>query len=171
MKTFFGLYYTRLSWFASLLITDQQAAQDFGQEALVSLWQRRETFRHSTLQQAESFLFTVVRNKCYNHYKHEKVKAGRENDLLSGPQFDTETEARLIQEDLFNRVYKEIEQLPPAQARLMKMIFVDGLETEEIAKKLAITPNNVRNQKARALEKIRALLLRKRLLGIFFNFF
>lgn len=171
MKIFFGLYYTRLAYFGSMLITDQQAAQDFGQEALVSLWQRRESFRDATLPQAEAFLFTIVRNKCYNHHKHEKVKAGKESQLLSAPQFDTEAETQFIREDLFNRIYKEIEQLPAAQAQLLKMIFVEGLETDEIAKKLAITPNNVRNQKARALEKIRALLLKKKLLGIFFTFF
>jgi len=174
MKILFEIYYPRLSYFGSTLIHDPQEAQDFAQEALVSFWQRREDFRYSSLQQAEAFLFTVVRNKCYNLIKHEKMKAGKGADMLSGPAFEEEAEARFIQEDVFNRVYREIQQLPAAQAQLLKMIFVEGLETDEIAQKLAITPNNVRNQKARALEKIRTLVLRKRLLILFllvFNFF
>jgi len=68
-------------------------------------------------------------------------------------------------------VYKEIQQLPVAQAQLLKMIFVEELGTDEIAEKLGITPNNVRNQKARALEKIRALILRKGLSIIFLLIF
>jgi len=174
MKIFFELYYSRLTYFAGSLINHQSEAQDFAQEALVSFWQRRADFRHSTLSQAEAFLFTVVRNKCYNLLKHLKMKTGKEAELLSSPDFEVEAEARFIQEDVFNQVYKEIQQLPEAQAQLLKMIFVEGLETDEIAARLAITPNNVRNQKARALEKIRALILRKRLLIIFllmFSFF
>ena len=171
MKTFFELYYSRLTYFAGSLIQHQPEAQDFAQEALVSFWQRRAVFRHSSFSQAEAFLFTVVRNKCYNLIKHQQMKMGKEAELLSGPAFETEAEARFIEEDVFNQVYKEIRQLPEAQAQLLKMIFVEGLETDEIAARLAITPNNVRNQKARALEKIKALILRKRLLIIFLLLF
>jgi RNA polymerase sigma-70 factor (ECF subfamily) len=171
MKQFFGVYYSRLSYFGSTLVRTQQAAQDFAQEALVSFWQRREEFRQASLKQAEAFLFAVVRNKSYNFLKHEKMKAGKAGDLLSGPAFEAEAETRFMQEDIFNRIYKEIQQLPPAQAQLLSMIYVEGMETDEIAKRLAITPNNVRNQKARALEKVRELLSKKGLLNLFLLFF
>lgn len=164
VKVFFEMYYSRLSFFAGSLIHHPQEAQDFAQEALVSFWQKRADFRGASLQQAEAFLFTVIRNKCYNLIKHRKMRMGKETELLSGAAFEAEAEARFIQEDVFNRVYKEIQQLPVAQAQLLKMIFVEELGTDEIAEKLGITPNNVRNQKARALEKIRALILRKGLL-------
>jgi RNA polymerase sigma-70 factor (ECF subfamily) len=171
MRMFYELYYSRLFYFGSTLIHDIPDAQDFAQEALVSFWQKREDFRHSSLSQAEAFLFTVVRNKSYNLLRHQKMKAGKEADMRSGPAFDEEAEARFIQEDVFDRVYKEIQELPAAQAQLLKMIFVEGLGTDEIAQKLAITPNNVRNQKARALEKIRTLILKKGLLFFFLLFF
>ena len=51
------------------------------------------------------------------------------------------------------------------------MIYLDGLDTNEIAEKLGITPNNVRNQKARALEKVRTSLLKKGLLHLLVLFF
>ena len=78
---------------------------------------------------------------------------------------------RLIQEDIFNRIFREIDQLPEAQVKLLKMIYVEGLETHEIAARLGITSNNVRIQKARTLEKLRTIMLRKGLLPLFFLFF
>ncbi len=70
-------------------------------------------------------------------------------------------EAQIVQEDIFNRIYQEILELPVSDIKLLKLIFIEGLDSNEIAERLNITPNNVRNQKARALKKLRTLLLRK----------
>ncbi|MEC5142955.1 sigma-70 family RNA polymerase sigma factor [Chitinophaga sp. 212800010-3] len=165
MKAFFDTYYPRLYYFAYKLLQEETEAQDFAQEALVAFWQRRQDFRHAELRQAEAFLFTTVRNKCINLTRHRKMKTSKHAAILiETPVAEETVEARLIQEDVFNRIYQEVEQLPAAQAAIIRMIFVEGLETNEIAERLATTPNNVRNQKARALEKVRTLILKKGLL-------
>jgi len=168
----FEQYYPRLYYFAFKLIRDETEAQDQAQEALTTLWQKKEEFRRASLSQAEAFLFTVVKNRCYNYSRRRRMKAGKEDDIAAGQDFSENIiEARLIQEDVFNLIFREIEQLPPQQVQLLKMIYVEGLQTDEIADRMGITLNVVRNQKARALEKLRTLLLKKGLLHLLILFF
>ncbi|SEW53374.1 RNA polymerase sigma factor [Chitinophaga arvensicola] len=171
MKHFFQSFYPRLRYFILDVLKDDAEAQDIAQEAISIFWNRREHFRHATIREAGAFLFTVARNKCHDHRKHLQVKSSKQGEIIySQETIEDILEAKIIKEDLFNRVYAEILTLPPSQVQLLKMIFVEDLSTPEIAERLGITPNNVRNQKARALEKLR-LLLEKRRLMIFFSFF
>lgn len=172
MKTFFGLYFSRLYYFAYKLIADESEAEDIAQEALLQFWNRKTQFRYQQLSEAEAFLFTVARNRCYN-YSRDRNSQAQKLAGLGATQEITEhsLELAIIREDIFNRIYEEIQQLPSAQVQILTMIFIENLETAEIAERLHITPNNVRNQKARALEKLKTVLIRKRLLIQFFLFF
>lgn len=172
MKQLFELYYSRLYYFAFKLINDSMEAQDIAQEAVLNFWQRRKNFSASTLQEAEAFLFTVARNRCYNYTRNQNTRNSKQAMLASTQELsDDSVELGIMREDIFNRIYQEIRQHAPAQFQLLKMIFIENLETAEIAQRLAITPNNVRNQKARALEKLKTSLLRKRLLSQILLFF
>ena len=172
MRVLFRSFYPRLCFLAEELTNNEAQAQDMAQESLSSFWQKREGFKDASLKEVSAFLFTVVRNRSFNYLKHLKVREAKHKLLADRlDEFDAEAEARFIKEDLYNRIYREIQQLPDAQRRLLSMIFVEGLETHEIAAALGTTPNNVRNQKARALEKLRSVLLKKHLSLAFFYFF
>jgi len=162
IKVLFELYYPRLYYFALKLTNNQTEAQDQAQEAFLALWESREKFKDAVVKDAEAFMITVVRNRAYNYIKHLKVKAEKESKILEGLALTNDfLEAQIIQEDIFNRIYQEILELPVSDIKLLKLIFIEGLDSNEIAERLNITPNNVRNQKARALKKLRTLLLRK----------
>ncbi|MFX1707278.1 sigma-70 family RNA polymerase sigma factor [Chitinophaga sp. CC14] len=172
MKVLFDRCYPRLYYYVFKLIQNENEARDQVQEAFMAFWQRREAFRAAAITDAEAFMITVVRNRAYNYIKHQQIKAGKQDHILSGiDSIDDQMEARLIQTDLFYRIYQEMMALPPQQAALLKMIYLEGLDTAEIAARLNTTPNNVRNQKARALEKLRTLLLKKGLYSPLFLFF
>jgi RNA polymerase sigma-70 factor (ECF subfamily) len=165
LESFFHLFYPRLKYFCLDLLKDQGEAEDIAQMAITAFWQQRQGFRHATIKKAESFLFTVARNKCYNYIKHLQVHSSKQKELVEAADtIDDLLESRIIEEDLFYRVYQELLTLSPTQVRLLKMIFVEELQTQEIADRLGLTVNNVRNQKARALEKLRTVLQKKRLM-------
>lgn len=172
MKALFDEYFSRLYYFAFKLIEDDSEAEDIAQEAILQFWKKKDEFKHQAIKDVESFLFTVARNRCYN-YTRDKNTHAQKLEMLGASQDVTEhtLELNLIREDIFNRIYEEIRQLSPAQVQLLKMIFIENLETSEIAERLQITPNNVRNQKARALEKLKTALLRKRLMILILIFF
>lgn len=170
MKDLFNSIYPRLKYFICDLINDETLAKDIAQDSFAVFWLRRENFRHARVREVTAFLFTVGKNKCYDLQKHSKMKALKHSTILVESQnFEDLVEARIIKEDLFQQIYVEMQQLPPSQRQLLHMIFVEGMETDEIAEKMGFTPNNVRNLKARALQKLRSLVLKKRLFLIFLS--
>lgn len=172
MKLLFDRYYTRLYYYAFKLTQDENEARDQVQEAFMAFWQRREEFAAAAITGAEAFMTTVVRNRAYNYIRHRQMKAGKQDDIIRGiSSIEDLMEAKLVQTDLFYRIYQEMTALPPQQAALLKMIYLEGLDTTEIAARLNTTPNNIRNQKARALEKLRTQLLKKGLYSPFLLFF
>ena len=160
MKIFFQTFYPRLRYYCYDILKDHAQAQDISQEAIATFWHQRSGFKQSSIKEAGAFLFTVARNKCYDHLKHLKVISRKEIPIAdSTPIIDNMLEIKIIKEDLLSRIYREMHRLlPSSQAQLLTMIFAEGLSTQEIAEKLGTTPNNIRNQKARALERLRTIL-------------
>lgn len=158
MEEAFDAFYLRLYYFAKKLTRNESEAEDIAQEALVNFWVNVKD-KGVEPDNMESYLFQMVRNRCYTFNMRELMKAGKQDDLSRlGEAFEHEVENQLMREDIFNRIFREFNRLPGQQALIMKMIYIDGLHTNEIAAQLNISPNNVRNQKARALDRLRTFL-------------
>jgi len=165
MEIVFEQYFSRLCFFARKLTGgNKEEAEDIAQEALLNFWINVRD-KGVTPLSVEAYLFQMVRNRCYNFNKREKMKAGKESDLLQqAPLTENEVERALMQEDIFNKIYQQLQTLPPRQAEIIKLIFLEELDTHEIAKRLQLTPNNIRNHKARAIEAIRSSVMKTGLL-------
>jgi len=74
---------------------------------------------------------------------------------------DKEFELQIIYAELIDLVKQEIEILPPLAKKIIKMSYQNGLKTEEIAEKLKMPAQNVRNNKSRAIEILRIALKKK----------
>lgn len=171
MRVIFRSFYSRLGYLATELLGNNSQAEDMAQEALSAFWEKRASFAGSSMREVSAYLFTTVRNRCFNTLKHARVKEVHHQKLAQSiSEYNSLAEAKIIKEDLYYKIYLEIQALPANQRQLLKMIFVEGLETDEIAGKLGLTRNNVRNQKARALEKLKVLLLKKRLSTVILYF-
>jgi RNA polymerase sigma factor (sigma-70 family) len=159
---FFNTYFPRLVFFVNKLISNDQEAEDIAIQTLTVFWQQNQKTKYESLSKTEAFIFSVARNRAYNFNKREKMKLSKEKAIVETTKsLNERAEALLVQEEIFNRVYKEILLLAPNQLQIVRMIFIEGMETGEIAKSLNTTANNIRNQKARILEKIRILVYNK----------
>lgn len=172
MEIVFQQYFSRLCFFAHKLTGgNKEEAEDIAQEALMNFWINVRD-KGATPMSTQAYLFQMVRNRCYNFNKREKMKAGRESDLLQqAPLAENEVEQTLVQEDIFNKIYQQLLVLPPRQAEIIRLIFLEELDTNEIAERLQLTPNNIRNHKARAIETIRSSVVKKGWRVILFLFF
>ena len=83
MREFFKRFYPRAYYFALKLTRNEQEAEDQAQEALLALWSAKYEFEHAQLKDIEAFVITVVRNRCLNYMKHEKMKAGKTADIAA----------------------------------------------------------------------------------------
>ncbi|MEM6749986.1 MAG: sigma-70 family RNA polymerase sigma factor [Planctomycetota bacterium] len=69
-------------------------------------------------------------------------------------------------EDEVALVLEEVEQLPPSQADVLTLRFVEGLSVSELAERLGITPNAARVRMFRGYERLRGNSRLRKALGI-----
>lgn len=151
-KKLFDDYYPILCVFATRYIEDKDVCKDIAQEALLAYWERKNNFE--TLQKVKSFLYTVTRNRCLNHLKHEQVVLPH---LADESDFDAGFEAAIIQQETYRLVNKAVEELP-TQMRNVILYSMKGLKNHEIAQELDIAEGTVHTLKKIAYRKLRESL-------------
>jgi len=131
-------------------------------DSFVKMLQRRDSFEN--LENVKAFLYVSTRNACINIYKAGKRHAEAHKQmewLLKNGAKENAFEEEMIRAEVIAEIYKEVENLPDRAREIFKLIFIGGLSTEEIAQKLGIEMQTVRSQKARALQLLKAELLKK----------
>lgn len=158
LEMIFKKYHLALFYFARQYLDNSQAAEDIVAETFITLWRKRNDF--NCLPAIKSFLYTAVKNACLNQLKQERRHAAshKEIEYLSGRQEEYFADHRLIKAELLHKIWQDIEQLPPVRRRIFKMLYLEGLNSFEVARTLQISVDTVRVQKARALHTLRTLI-------------
>lgn len=110
---------------------------------------------------------THLRNYLYKVIKHRGISAFRTHNasrrkaleyLKHFDEIDSENpiDFERVWTQVIDTIYKQLETLP--NGHVLKMIYLDGLSTHEIATKLNTTDNNVYIMKSRALKQLRTYL-------------
>ena len=106
-KKLFDDYYPILCVFASHYIEDKEVCKDIAQDVLLAYWERKEDF--DDILKVKSFLYTVTRNKCLNHLKHEQLDipnfSGQE-EFDSGFVNPEKPDVPINKNDAFQKVQK-----------------------------------------------------------------
>lgn len=132
-------------------------AEEIVQDVFVTLWIKRNLA--GTAKKPEKYLFAILYNSVYTHFRrlvqeHKlKSKMAQAEDKIED-RIETlllEKENRSILENIINR-------LPPQQRLIYKLAKQEGVSREEIARRLNISPNTVRNHLATAVNYLRASL-------------
>lgn len=157
---FFELHYKSLQYFASRLIQDQMQAEDLVAECFVKLWKReREVHNAGNIK---AFLYITCRNACLNYLRTVKTRtAAQEIYFQQLAMCEEDILANIVETEVLQMLVSEIDQLPEKCAEVFKLIYFEQKKTDEIAVKLGISPKTVRNHKAKAIELLRASLLKK----------
>ncbi|SHE73114.1 RNA polymerase sigma-70 factor, ECF subfamily [Mariniphaga anaerophila] len=156
----FKAYFPRLMAFAGKFIADKTEVEDIIQEAFLKIWEKRNEIKADTFQ---SYLFTLVRNSCINHIKHQKIVNGHsietwkttKGEMLYYADFFDDPHSLTI----YNEIQKEIEtvmnQLPEQTRKVFQLSRFDGLKNKEIAEKLNITLRTVEKHNTKALRQFK----------------
>ena len=150
-KHFFGQHYKALCAFALGQVQDANLAEDIAQEVFISFWKKRTEFNDEA--GAKSYLYTSVKNKCINHFKHAKVVQMHVQSNQRA-EYDVHYDLGVIEEDTFNILFQAIKTLPPSAQKIM-LLALYGLKNPQIAEKLSISLNTVKTQKKIAYSKLK----------------
>ncbi len=153
-RIIFDRYKERFYAAAIKMTRSADTAEEIVQEVFITLWLRRAVL--ATVENPASYLFTIVYNNIYAHFKklavEKRMKQGvgkRINDT------ESPTEDKLIDKENQQLLQSLIQQLPPQQQSVYKLSKLEGLSRGEIAERLHISPNTVKNHLQEAVKFIR----------------
>lgn len=135
----------------------QETAEEIVQEVFVMLWVKRKLAAKA--DRPEGYIFTILHNCIYAHFrkiaqeKQLKYRMGQLEDSSENP-----VETLLLEKEHRMMLEKVISGMPPQQKIIYKLAKQDGISREEIARRLNISPNTVRNHLAAAVEYLRTYL-------------
>lgn len=161
----FKRHYKPLCYFAWQIIGNKAEAEDIAGEVFLKLWRKHNDFEN--LQNIKAFLYIAARNACFDYLKHiQRKNASHEELLYLAESSEDVIQAHIIKAEILRNILFEVETLPPVRKQIFKLIYLENMTTSEIARKLNITADTVRVQKARAINLLRSQLLKKGLISL-----
>lgn len=169
-RELFALYQLRLFKYAIRLVKVKEEADEVVQETFVKLWLKRDVLM--SVDDPESFIYTVLRNVSLDRLRRIardselREQVWKRINILSN---STEEEVFAAEkDDLFRQAF---EKLSPNKKVIFHLSRNEGLSHEQIADKLRISKNTVKNHLVSTLRFIRAYLERLAVFAIFSIFF
>jgi RNA polymerase sigma-70 factor (family 1) len=148
-------HYAALFFFVRRFIPDRQEAEDITAETFIKLWKIRQNF--DTHQNIKAFLYITARNACLDCLRAHRRSSGMQQEFLY--LLLQNNDVTFIQDDVKADVLKQItdqiETLPPKCRQIFKMAFLQRLKNADIAERLGLTLQTVKNQKVRAIKMLR----------------
>lgn len=151
----YNRYWIKMFYHASRMLQDVDQAGDFVQDVFLKLLSLRGRLEAMSLP---AFLYTSTRNLVLNAIKHEKVKNVHLSQLSHLIRNQMETDYSSLQDQLFNKIEAEIDQLSPKMREAFVLNRKDRLSPREIAALTGASENTVRQHIKVALRILRSKL-------------
>jgi len=129
-------------------------AQEIVQDIFMKIWQKRSML--PGLVNPESYFFTCLYRRIYRHYKKLALERKLLQVIAESPSFQNITDEVINASESERLIRMAVAKLPPQQQLVFKLSKQEGLSREQIAEKLHISPNTVRNHLAHAIQFIKA---------------
>jgi RNA polymerase sigma-70 factor (ECF subfamily) len=135
-------------------------AQEVVQDVFLKLWMTRKEINAN--KPLEAWLFTVAKNTLINRFK----KLSKEwNELTiytkKAEVIEENTDSKILTNEIKLHLNDAINQLPEKQKEVYQLAKNEGYSYNEIAVKMQISPLTVKTHLTRALESIRAFLIKR----------
>ncbi len=165
-RKLFALYQPRLLRYAYQLMKIREEADEVVQETFVKLWLKRDILM--SVDDPEKFVYAVLRNVSLDRLR----KIARDGKLREEvwkriETISNTTEEQVLASESDALIRQAFERLSPHKQVIFQLSRHEGLSHDQIADKLQISRNTVKNQLASSLRFIRAYLDR---LAIFLLF-
>jgi RNA polymerase sigma-70 factor (ECF subfamily) len=156
-RQLFHLHWDNIYNVALALTKSVELAEDMVQDIFLKIWQKRTQF--VGIERFEDYLFIMARNHIYTELK----KRSREDNFRDQIRDYFETsqnnaDISLLTKETQEMIAKAVDQLTPQQQLIYGLSRDQGLSHEEIAEKLNISRNTVRNHIVQSLKTIRGYL-------------
>jgi RNA polymerase sigma-70 factor (family 1) len=150
-------YAAQLLLFAMRKTNDRDISEEFVQDTFMTLYNHRSDA--AKLSSVEAYLRTILKNKILDHYRHDLVlKKYKDHLAIYYEEIDISAEQSIEIKDLEHHLKSDIEKLPPQCRNVFKLSRQEYLSIKEIASRLNISENTVKQHMRKALRLLRLSL-------------
>lgn len=164
-RALFERYSPLFSYIIHKITGDESLIPDYLQDTFLKIWLKRDML--ATVKHPRRWAMQIVYHLCFNHLKHRQVQ---QKHLISS--LDDQIPAikhNAVEKEIFHRetdqVLKSIIlQLPPQTQKVYRLSREEGMDIQQIAERLQLSSQTVRNTLCRGVKMIRLLLKEKGIL-------
>jgi RNA polymerase sigma-70 factor (ECF subfamily) len=147
-------YQGRIFLFAYRFTKSKQAAEEIVQEVFVKLWEKREQINIE--KNFSAYIIRVTRNLILDGLKKAAYDKKMQQQILRHMKVLRDTSAEELLNKELERLHRQaIDSLSPQKKTIYLLSREEELTYEQIADRLGISRNTVRNHMADALQTIR----------------
>jgi RNA polymerase sigma-70 factor (ECF subfamily) len=147
----------RLYRLAYRILGREEEAQDIVQESMIRMWNYRDKL--GEYKSVEAFAVVVTRNLSLDRIKSSGFQRHAVTEFLQDQQSQNPYE-KMETNDIVNKVYRVMEQLPEQQKTIMHLRDVEEMEYKEIAEIMDMNINAIRVNLSRARKHVRETILK-----------
>lgn len=157
-KLLFDQHYGKLFNYLLRVTKSREIAEEIAIDIFVKLWVGRELIQD--IRHLDAFLQKVAHNKALDFFKVAARDARLHKLVRKEMEASREQEAdhKLLDSEYQHLIHQAIDQLSPQRKMVFSMSRVEGLTHDEIAQRLQLSRNTVRNTIAESLKSIRQFL-------------
>jgi RNA polymerase sigma-70 factor (ECF subfamily) len=159
-EIFTNLFYTcreRLFGYVLSVSHSHYAAEEITQEIFLRLWLMRRELEK--IDNAEAYLFTVAKNKLLNYLRKAQYDNRLSNELKSRMHpVSNEVEEHLSMSESHRLIQEAITLLSPQRQLVYRLSRLQGLNHQQIARKMKLSRHTVKNHLVQSLRFIRSYL-------------
>lgn len=153
-RVIFDLHFKRLYTFCFRLLKNREQAEEVVNDTLMNVWQNRHKLNADF--PVLPYLYTITRRLALNMLRDMATSKRAIDQLwINMEKMSNTTEDSVLLNDLQRFTDEALVNLPPQQQLVFKMSRFEGLNFDEIAGKLNISRNTVKNHLVAALKTLK----------------
>jgi RNA polymerase sigma factor (sigma-70 family) len=137
--------------------SDNAAAEEFAQEAMLMVWRKANSFDASQASVA-TWVFTIARNKRIDAFRRINRPELDPDDPLLQPAAEPMQDDKVVEDQTARTIAAAMDQLPEEQAVMLRMAFYEDKAHSEIADETGLPLGTVKSRLRLAMGKLRSLL-------------
>lgn len=157
LEEVYSIFYGQLCYFGEKLTGQRLVSEEIVVDVFVNVF--RSGIRFDNMTHLRSYLFQAVKNRCINFLKQEKKKS-RDLALYLEKMEESiaNADTEMVELEVLELIFAASGALPAECRRIFDLLYKEHLSYQEIAERLNLNVQTVRNQNARAIATLRKIL-------------
>ncbi len=161
-RIFFEKYRDQLFNYIFKITKSRESAEEIVLDVFIKLWSGREMLKE--VGNPDGFLYRIAHNKSIDFFRSVQKDLSRQRgiwNLIQSNLSADNADNRLLYNNAEKRINDIRGQLSPQRQKVLELRVEEGLSYDEIARRLDISPNTVRNHISVSMQFLREMLQRE----------